>query len=100
VLNALSETESALSSYRFSRQRVAELELAAQASVRAEELSRVRYEAGAADFLSVLDAQRTQLQVTDQLAQSRSDRATALISVYKSLGVGWDLEAANAALAQ
>jgi multidrug efflux system outer membrane protein len=100
LLNALSETESALSSYRYSRQRVAELELAAQASFRAEELSRVRYEAGAADFLSVLDAQRTQLQVTDQLAQSRSDRATALISVYKSLGVGWDLAAANSALAQ
>jgi len=100
VLAALSETETALSSYRFSRQRVAELEAAAQASVRAEELSRIRYEAGAADFLSVLDAQRTQLQVSDQLTQSRSDRATALIAVYKSLGVGWDLNAAGAALAQ
>jgi multidrug efflux system outer membrane protein len=99
VLSALSETESALAAYRFSRQRVAELELAVQASVRAEELSRIRYDAGAADFLTVLDSQRTQLQITDQLAQSRSDRASALISVYKALGVGWDLSAASTALA-
>lgn len=98
VLNALAETESALAAYRFSRQRMAELEAANEAGARSEELARVRYEAGAADFLSVLDAQRTQLQIADQLAQSRADRATALIAVYKSLGIGWDLQDAQAAL--
>ncbi|MBC7982819.1 MAG: efflux transporter outer membrane subunit [Candidatus Obscuribacterales bacterium] len=100
VLTALAETESALSAYRFSRQRVAELEAAVTASERAEELSRIRYDAGAADFLSVLDAQRTQLQVADQLAQSRSDRAGALVAVYKALGVGWGLNDAAQALAR
>jgi multidrug efflux system outer membrane protein len=67
-------------------------------SQRAEELSRIRFTEGAADFLSVLDAQRTQLQVADQLAQSHTDRATALISVYKALGVGWDAAEAGAQL--
>jgi outer membrane protein, multidrug efflux system len=91
ILNALAETESALTSYRNSRQREAELEAAAIASQRAEELGRIRFTEGAADFLSVLDAQRTQLQVADQLAQSHTDRATALIGVYRALGVGWDV---------
>ena len=100
VLNALAETESALAAYRFSRQRMAELQEANEAGARSEELARVRYEAGAADFLSVLDAQRTQLQIADQLAQSRADRATALIGVYRSLGVGWDLQDAQTALAR
>jgi multidrug efflux system outer membrane protein len=100
VLNALSETETSLVSYSNSRQRVAELEAAATASKRAEELSRIRFDAGAADFLSVLDAQRTQLQVADQLAQSYADRATALITVYKALGVGWDEAEAGRQLAQ
>lgn len=95
VLNALAETETALTAYRNSRQREVELEAAGISSQRSEELSRVRYEAGAADFLSVLDAQRTQLQVADQLAQSHTDRATALIAVYKSLGVGWDVQEAG-----
>lgn len=94
VLSALADTETALTSYRNSRQREAELESASVASRRAEELSRIRFTEGAADFLSVLDAQRTQLQVADQLAQSHTDRATALISVYKALGVGWDVEEA------
>ncbi len=100
VLNALAEAETTLVSYRNSRQRVAELEVAATASQRAEELGRVRFDAGAADFLSVLDAQRTQLQVADQLAQSYTDRATALIGVYKALGVGWDAAEAGQQLTQ
>jgi outer membrane protein TolC len=42
------------------------------------------------DFLSVLDAERTQLQAEDALAQSRTAAATSLIAVYKALGGGWE----------
>jgi multidrug efflux system outer membrane protein len=100
VLSALSETESAMVAYRNLRQRTEELEEAAAASQRAEELGRLRFEAGASDFLSVLDAQRTQLSVADQLAQVYTDRATALIGVYKALGVGWDASEAGKQLTQ
>jgi multidrug efflux system outer membrane protein len=100
VLSALSETESAMVAYRNLRQRTEELEEAAAASQRAEELGRLRFEAGASDFLSVLDAQRTQLSVADQLAQVYTDRATALIGVYKALGVGWDATEAGKQLTQ
>jgi outer membrane protein TolC len=38
----------------------------------------------------VLDAERTQLDAEDHLAQSRTDAATSLIAVYKALGGGWE----------
>ena len=48
-----------------------------------------RYEGGMVGLPGVLDAERTQLQAEDQLAQSRTDAATSLIAVYKALGGGW-----------
>jgi multidrug efflux system outer membrane protein len=36
----------------------------------------------------VLDAERTLLQAEDQLAQSRTETATSLVSVYKALAGG------------
>jgi len=50
---------------------------------------RLRYQYGAADFLTVLDAERTLLQAQDQLAQSETNTATAVIALYKALGGGW-----------
>ncbi len=50
----------------------------------------MRYENGASDFLQVLDAERTLLETEDRLARSRTEAATSLIAVYKSLGGGWD----------
>jgi hypothetical protein len=43
---------------------------------------------GVADFLTVLDAERTLLSAQDQLADSDSRTATALVAVYKALGGG------------
>jgi multidrug efflux system outer membrane protein len=56
-------------------------------------LARLRYENGAVDFLQVLDAERSQLQAEDSLAQSRADAATSLVAVYKALGGGWNAPA-------
>jgi multidrug efflux system outer membrane protein len=39
-----------------------------------------------ADFLQVLDAERTQLDAEDQLARGRTDAATAYAALYKALG--------------
>jgi len=52
-------------------------------------LSRVRYEAGATDYLSVLDAEREWLSQQDQLIQAQVGSGTALVAVYRSLGGGW-----------
>jgi NodT family efflux transporter outer membrane factor (OMF) lipoprotein len=86
VLRALQEVESALSGYRTTRARVERVQDAASSSERAAELARLRFSGGVADFLQVLDAERTQLDAENQLAQSRTDAATAYAALYKALG--------------
>ncbi len=90
VLRALEETENALVTHARTRDQLAHALDAAQASAVAARLARVRYEGGAVDFLAVLDAERTQLETEDRLAQTRTDAATSLIAVYKALGGGWE----------
>jgi multidrug efflux system outer membrane protein len=89
VLRALEETENALVGYARARDEGRHLTESAAASTRAAELARLRFEGGAADFLHVLDAQRSQLTAEDQLAQSQTRTATALIAVYKAVSGGW-----------
>lgn len=89
VLRALEDTEGSLIAYSRAVEREASLADAAQASAVAAQLASVRYEEGVSDFLLVLDAERTQLEADDRLAQSRADSATALVAVYKALGTGW-----------
>jgi multidrug efflux system outer membrane protein len=90
VLQALEETENALVTHARSRERLVHDEAAVKASNTAAGLARVRYENGASDFLQVLTAERTLLDTEDQLARSRTEAATSLIAVYKSLGGGWE----------
>jgi outer membrane protein, multidrug efflux system len=90
VLKALEETENSLVTHARARERLVHDEAAVRASNTAAGLARVRYENGASDFLAVLDAERIQLQSEDQLARSRTEAATSLIAVYKSLGGGWE----------
>jgi outer membrane protein, multidrug efflux system len=86
VLRALEETENALASYREEQQRLVRLAEQARESTRAASIARVRYREGAADFLSLLDAERTQLQAEDAVAQAEANVFTSVIAVYKALG--------------
>jgi len=90
VLQALEETENSLVTHARSRQRLVHDEAAVRASTTAAGLARVRYENGASDLLQVLTAERTLLESEDRLARSRTEAATSLIAVYKSLGGGWE----------
>jgi multidrug efflux system outer membrane protein len=89
VLHAIEETENALVALDESRSRRDELAKAARSSKNAAELARIRFDGGIADFLQVLDAERTELDAEDRLAQSRTDTATATIAVYNALGAGF-----------
>lgn len=89
VLRALEETSNTLVAYGQNRHKLDLLDESAQASGRAVQLARARFEAGAADFIDVLDAERSELDAEDQLAQARTQTATSLVAVYKSLGGSW-----------
>ncbi len=94
VLGALEETENALVDFSREEARREFLRESERASETAATLARQRYENGATDFLTVLDAERVLYEAQDRLAQSNTRAATALVAVYKSLGGGWEIELA------
>jgi outer membrane protein TolC len=92
VLRAMEETETSLVTYDRAHARLALLNEAVRASTHASELAQQRFEAGLTDFLQVLDAQRTQLDAENQLAQAHTAAATSLVAVYKAVGGTWPIK--------
>jgi NodT family efflux transporter outer membrane factor (OMF) lipoprotein len=88
VLEALRETETALTRYlkeEARRQTLARSVADLRESVR---LSQLRYNVGVISFLDVLDAQRALYVAEIELARSEAGASTNLIAVYKALGGG------------
>ncbi|HUG23505.1 efflux transporter outer membrane subunit [Piscinibacter sp.] len=91
VLEALEEAENALVRYaRLQRER-RHLEAAAAAGSEAARLARLRFDGGVADFLQVLDAERTQLETEDRLVQTETRSAVALVALYRAMAGGWPM---------
>jgi multidrug efflux system outer membrane protein len=86
VLRALEETENALVAYREQQERLVKLGDQARESARAASIARIRYREGVVDFLALLDAERTQLQAEDAVAQAEAGVFTSVVAVYKALG--------------
>jgi multidrug efflux system outer membrane protein len=84
-LKALEETENAMAAYRAANESAAALEYALSESRKASDLARMRFDAGASDYLAVLDAERTLLDTEDQYADASTRRATTLAALYKAL---------------
>jgi NodT family efflux transporter outer membrane factor (OMF) lipoprotein len=88
VLEALQETETAMTRYlkeEIRRQTLARSVADLKESVR---LSNLRYQEGVISFLDVLDAQRALYAAEIELARSEAEAATHLIALYKALGGG------------
>ncbi len=89
VLNGLREVEDSLSAVATSEVRAGLLRDTAASAREAYALARTRYENGADDQLTLLDAQRTLLSAEDDLVQARLARFSAAIELYKALGGRW-----------
>ena len=90
VLTSLEDTENALVDFGRTRARREFLAESVKASQSAASLAHTQFDNGATDFLTVLDAERVLLESQDQLAQTETQTAIALVAVYKSLAGGWD----------
>jgi multidrug efflux system outer membrane protein len=86
VLTALEETENSFVAYSAGQAQLKSLTEQATASRRAAELADTQYREGVADFLVLLDAQRTQLDAEDAVAQAETAVNVAVVAIYKSLG--------------
>jgi NodT family efflux transporter outer membrane factor (OMF) lipoprotein len=89
VLTALKETEQALTVYGSEWERRRALQEARAQHARAFQLAELNYQAGALDFLDVLDAERSLAAVDATLAASTGQVAADQIAVFKALGGGW-----------
>jgi outer membrane protein, multidrug efflux system len=85
VLRALEETENALAGYRASNRASTELGNAAKAAGEASRLSRMRFDAGADDLLSLLQTEQARIQLEDSAVQAQTARTTSLAALYKAL---------------
>jgi multidrug efflux system outer membrane protein len=86
ILLALEETENALVRYREQQAQLILLNDQVRESTRAADIARTRYREGVADFLALLDAERTQLAAEAAVARAEADTFTAVVAVYKALG--------------
>jgi multidrug efflux system outer membrane protein len=86
TLLALEETENSFSAYVTEQAALKSLTEQARASAHATELAELQYRAGTADFLTLLDSQRTQLDAEDQAVQAETAVNLSVVSIYKALG--------------
>ena len=86
VLLALEDTENSFVAYSSRQTQLKSLNEQAQASRRAAELAEIQYREGVADFLVLLDAQRTQLDAEDSVAQAETAVNVSVVAIYKALG--------------
>ncbi|MEO5700671.1 MAG: efflux transporter outer membrane subunit [Casimicrobiaceae bacterium] len=94
---AYREVSDALTNLHQARASVPELSRKVEAARNALRLSRLRYEAGYAPFLDVLDAQRTQNAAELALVQNRQAQLVYSVDLMRALGGGWNARDADAA---
>lgn len=89
VLTAFEEVENGLVTYANEQVRHNSLEEAVVSSRKSLDLANRLYASGLTDFLRVLDAERSLYDAQDRLARSDEAISDNLITLYESLGGGW-----------
>jgi multidrug efflux system outer membrane protein len=92
ILTAFNEVETALVAYAREQEHRQAIASAVGASRKSLELSTTLYRIGKVGFLEVLTAQRALYGTEDELVQSDRTIAQNLVSLYKALGGGWQVE--------
>lgn len=89
MLQALEETETALSNYARALERRAALQSASEQAERAARIVRAQQREGAINSLARLDAERTLAEAKAQLAGQDAAVSRAQIDLFRALGGGW-----------
>tara|TARA_Y100000815_G_scaffold62893_2_gene51449 strand:+ start:2602 stop:4032 length:1431 start_codon:yes stop_codon:yes gene_type:complete len=92
ILNALQETETALSRYAGAIERRRSLEQAMQAATKAARITRAQNREGVIDSLDLLDAERTLAETRAELADQDALVSSRQIDLFRALGGSWSAE--------
>jgi multidrug efflux system outer membrane protein len=90
ALNAYADVEFALTQVTNTSRAEGHLRRLITAAEEAFQISQLQYRQGAADLLTVLQAQQTLFSAQDQLVQTVLANRLAAIHLYESLGGGWE----------
>ena len=90
VFKAYQEVEDGLSRFVQAHLEVDLLEESVKAVERAASLARTQYVEGIADYLRVLDTERSKLDEEEILIIAKGKIALSIVSVYRALGGGWE----------
>jgi NodT family efflux transporter outer membrane factor (OMF) lipoprotein len=89
VLTALSDSETALNRYAAARAGRVDRDAALEQSAQAVAMARERYQAGEEDLINLLESE-SEFRVAEEAAlNARAGELTALVTLYKALGGGW-----------
>lgn len=92
IQSAFSEVGKALAQRRYIVSQVEAQESLLAATMRTLQHATARYNKGIAHYTDVLDAERSSFLAQQNLLSLRLTRETNALSLYKSLGGGWDTE--------
>ncbi len=89
LLGALQDVANAFSSLGALQQQQPTLANNVELARNTEKLAKLSYDAGTADFSTVLDAQRNVLSAQESVVSAQAEQSKALISLYKAIGGSW-----------
>ncbi|HEX9391839.1 MAG TPA: efflux transporter outer membrane subunit [Usitatibacteraceae bacterium] len=92
---AYREVADALTNLQQTSAAVSDLELRAEATRNALRIVSARYQSGYSAYLDVLDAQRSANEASLALSRNRLTQLNASVDLFKALGGGWDVSAAQ-----
>ncbi len=90
VLQALADTETALTRYGRELETRKRLDEGVQSRRESVQLAKQLFDAGEEDYLAVLDAERELTASEDDLVISETNSITKLVALYAALGGGWE----------
>jgi NodT family efflux transporter outer membrane factor (OMF) lipoprotein len=91
MLEAQGEVENAIVAFLMSQVQLKEYGLAADAALRAANISMTQYQEGMVGFNTVITTLKSLASQQDLLSSVQGTVANNLVSVYKSLGGGWEV---------
>lgn len=90
VSAAFGEVRDALTLYETSQDRLEATDNQVDAVRATRALAQIRYDEGLISFLELLDAERAMLEAELQLAEAQRQRLSAVATLFKALGGGWE----------
>lgn len=91
VLQAQKEVQDNITRYIEAQKTEHSLKIANQSAVQSTKLALIRYKEGEADYTTVIDVERQQLQIQISLTHAEGDISQALVALYRALGGGWQI---------